>query len=106
VILAFKKLKEILGEVEYSKYLSGYLKIPNHSHIGGVLDVYSIIFEDMKQLPEGFDYESAMKALSQISKFNKNIIGKQSTKQMDKIIKLLTSGDQKSKTKAYKLLEQ
>jgi len=106
VIAAFKKLKEILGEAEYSKYLQGYLDIPNHSHMGNVLDVYSIIFEDMKKLPKRFDYESTIKALSRISKNNKDDVGQKSSQMLDKIFKLLTSDDKKSKAQAYKLLEQ
>lgn len=63
VILVFKMLKSILGVIEYSNFLHGYLEIPNHSHIREILDIYAIIFDDLAKLPKGYDYETSIRVL-------------------------------------------
>ncbi|CAI2361602.1 unnamed protein product [Moneuplotes crassus] len=103
VISAFKTLKRILGHEEYDKYSKGSLDTLNNSRIVSVLDVYGVILEDMKKSPKKYDYESTIKALSKISKNLKN--GQMSSQAIDKIFKLINTDDKKSKTQAYKLLE-
>jgi hypothetical protein len=67
VIQVFKQLKVLLGEVEYANYLHGYLEIPNHAHIREILDIYTIIFDDLVRIPKDFDYVTSIRTLCKVS---------------------------------------
>lgn len=97
VILVFKMLKSILGVIEYSNFLHGYLEIPNHSHIREILDIYAIIFDDLAKLPKGYDYETSIRVLWKVSHNKQQAVRTTSVRWLDKILTLIELEDQEFK---------
>lgn len=63
VIQVFKQLKTILGEVEYSNHLHGYLEMQDHTYMREIIDIYTIIFDDLANLPQEFNLEQSIRLL-------------------------------------------
>jgi hypothetical protein len=94
VILVFKQLKYLLGTIEYSNSLHVYFEIPNHSHIREILDIYTMIFDDLPKLPKGFDYESSIRGLCKVSHNKQQAVRTTSVRWLDKILTLIEFEDQ------------
>ena len=89
--------------MEYSGYLHGYLEIPNHAHMREIIDIYQIIFDDMKRLPKGYDFEAGVRTLCKISHNKQQAVRTTSVRCLDKILTLVEQESQKVKDKVWGL---
>jgi hypothetical protein len=99
VIQVFKQLKAILGEVEYSNHLHGYLEMQNHTYMREIIDIYTIIFDDSPKLPHEFDFEQSIRLLWRISHNKLQAVRTTSVRWLDKILVLVENEDQSCKDK-------
>jgi len=97
VIQVFKQLKDNLGEIEYSNHLHGYLEIDSHAHIREIIDIYSILFNDLVRIPRGFEIKVSIKTLCKVSHNKLQTVRSTSVRCLDKILVLVGKEDKSIK---------